>query len=81
MSDQFYIQDKRSYVGNSMLWWKHDGYGYVCDIREAKVWTAAEVDELLMNSPEKYVAWPKNYIDGKIRHHIDMQSVYRKNAD
>lgn len=75
MSELFYVQDKRQIVGNSMSWWKKDGYGYGCDIRQAEVFTKERVDKLIKDAGYKYRAWPKEYIDSRISHHIDMQSV------
>lgn len=72
----FYVQDTRDYVSNSMLWWKNDNCGYVCDIQKAKVFTQKEIDE--MQSCKKggnKRAWPKEYIDERISHHIDMQDT------
>ena len=70
---EFYIQDTRSYVGNSMLWWKHDDCGYVCDIQEAKVFTAEASKKICDRPHTNKRRWPKPYIDMRIQHHIDMQ--------
>lgn len=32
---EFYIQDTRTVVGNSVLWWRPKGDGYTCDLRQA----------------------------------------------
>ena len=75
---EYYIQQKsRGYVGNSMLWWRHNNCGYVCDIREAKVWTEEEAKHHVEMAAGDLVAWPKPYIDERIKHHIDMQTVER----
>ena len=74
MAKRFYVQDKRSYVGNCITWWKEDNCGYVCDIRKARVFTQDEIDK--MYSTKKggnKRAWPKEYIDQRVSHHIDMQ--------
>ena len=72
MNDEFYIQDTRNYVGNSMLWWKHDNCGYVCDIRDAKIFTKEEAEKICKRSALKRI-WLKEYIDARISHHIDIQ--------
>ena len=35
MSDEYLIQDSRSYVGNCVLWWREHGRGYTTDIDDA----------------------------------------------
>lgn len=65
------MQDKRQYVGNSMYWWEKDVSGYTCDIRKASVFT---LEEAKKNSHrETDILWPKEYIDERISHHIDVQ--------
>ncbi len=79
----YYLQDTRSYVGNSMVWWKHDNCGYVCDIREAKVFTEAEIQVRRLSVSAKddnKRAWQKDYIDKRISHHIDMQDCHYDEA-
>lgn len=70
MPKKYYIQDKRQYVGNSMLWWAIGG-GYTCDIRKADAFTIKEADKRTSRGTD--VLWPKEYIDSRISHHIDMQ--------
>lgn len=73
MNNEFYIQDKRQIVGNSMTWWRKEGRGYGCDIREAEVFSEMRALKLIQDAGYKYRAWPKEYIDARISHHIDMQ--------
>ncbi|KKK75497.1 hypothetical protein LCGC14_2873090 [marine sediment metagenome] len=56
-----------------MLWWKHDDRGYVCEIREAKVFTRVEIDKMQSIKEGSKKAWPKAYIDRRVSHHIDSQ--------
>lgn len=80
MEELFYIQDKaRGYVGNCMVWWKHNNQGYVCDIREAKVWTKEEAETRLQDQDDLRM-WPKKYIDERVKHHIDMQDCDHKHS-
>lgn len=37
--DLYLIQDSRSYVGNSILWWRPDGQGYTIDFDDAGRYT------------------------------------------
>ncbi len=76
----YYVQDQRSYVGNSMLWWKHDDRGYVCDIRDAKVFTQDEIDKMHSIKHGSKKAWPVEYIEARVSHHIDMQDCNHEQA-
>lgn len=74
MSDQFYLQDKRQYVGNDILWWAKDGRGYTTDLSMAHVYTK---DEAIRQNQSRLtdVPWPKAYVDAKTRPAVDMQYV------
>ena len=73
----YYVQDTRNCVGNSMLWWGKNYCGYVCDIRDAHVWTESELKRLHRSTD---VPWPKAYIDSKVSFHIDCQSCKKGEA-
>ena len=79
----YYLQNKeRGTVGNSALWWKEGDNGYVCDIKDAKTFTAAEAQEVIDNScKNKFTAWSIEYIEKKIQHHIDVQSLDYKDKN
>jgi hypothetical protein len=79
MSDLFYLQDSRSYVGNDVLWWAKEGKGYTTDLRLAHVYTK---DEAVARHKwrETDIPWPKEYIDGKTRPAVDMQYIKRDEA-
>lgn len=79
MTDQFYLQDSRSYVGNDMLFWAKDGNGYTTDMRNAEVYTKAEAIAQ-HQTRETDIPWPKEYIDSKTRPAVDMQYVKRAEA-
>lgn len=73
----YYIHDRsRGYVGNSMVWWRKGHHGYTCDIREAHVFEEGELAEYL--TAGDLTAYPTEYIDPLVKHHIDMQYVDRK---
>ena len=74
MEQKYYVQDARSFVGNSMLWWKHNDCGYTPDLREAKVFSLLEVSRMHSIQDGTKKAWPKEYIDARQEAHIDMQS-------
>lgn len=79
MKDQYYLQDSRNYVGNDILWWGKDRKGYVCDIFKAHVFTK---EEAIKQNAERYtdIPWPKEYIDARLKHVVDMQCVTRMEA-
>jgi hypothetical protein len=76
MSDVFYLQDSRSYIGNNMLFWAVDGAGYTTDMRKAHVFTKAEA-VAQHQVRETDIPWPKEYIDARTRPAVDMQHVQR----
>jgi len=74
MSELFYLQDKRQYVGNDILWWAKDGKGYTTDISKAHIFTKEEAVEYHQHR-ETDVPWPKDYIDQRVRPAVDVQYV------
>ena len=40
--DMYYLLDCRSSVGNCALWWRPEGKGYTCELREAGLYTKKE---------------------------------------
>jgi hypothetical protein len=79
MSDEFYLQDSRSYVGNDMLFWAKGGNGYTTDISKAEVYTKTRA-VAQHQSRISDIPWPKAYIDAKTRPAVDMQYVSKKEA-
>ena len=79
MSNLFYVQDSRSYVGNDMLFWGLNGNGYTTDLRKAQLYTQEQA-QAMHNSRETDIPWPKEYIDAKTRPAVDMQYVKRTEA-
>ncbi len=71
--DEWYLQDKRQYVGNDILWWK-DGGGYTTSVEEAEIFTKEKAFKH-HTGRETDVPWPKRYIDQRTRPVIDMQYV------
>jgi hypothetical protein len=62
MENKYYIQDKRSIIGNAMTWWVKGGCGYSSDIGNAERMNETEAIKLIESS-DKYRAWPCDYID------------------
>ncbi len=75
--DLYYLQDQRSMVGNSMMWWRKDHAGYCCDVREAHVFTKKEA-YAFHRARKTDIPWPKYYIDQRVSHHVDHQRVDRE---
>ncbi len=72
MGKLFYIQDARQYVGNSVLWWRHEGQGYTTDMDQAGLFTEERVRAL----PRKTdVPWPKEVVNAIVSRHVDMQKL------
>jgi len=69
----FYLQDKRGYVGNDMLFWANGG-GYTTDVSKAEVFTQERAFNQHRSRPTD-VPWPKDYIDSKTRPAVDHQYV------
>ena len=79
MTELYYLQDKRSYVGNDLLFWAKDSKGYTTDVRRAEVFTREEA--LRQNRDrDTDVPWPKDYIDAKTRPAVDVQLVELEEA-
>ncbi len=74
MSDKFYIQDSRQYVGNDILFWAKNGCGYTTDLSKAGVYSKIEAIEMNQRR-ETDKPWPKEYLDKKTRPAVDMQYV------
>ncbi len=76
MTELYYLQDSRTYVGNDVLWWAKDGKGYTTDLSKAHVYTKDEAVSQ-HDSRETDIPWPKDYIDAKTRPAVDMQYIDR----
>ena len=75
----FYLQDKRSYVGNDVLWWAKNGNGYTTDLRKAHVYTEDEANAQ-HKMRETDIPWEKEFIDSISRPVVDMQLLKRAGA-
>jgi len=72
----YYVQDTRTYVGNSVMWWCPDGKGYTTHIDLAGKYKA---DERSWRDTDKL--WAVEEIDNVWSHHVDMQKLdYVENA-
>jgi hypothetical protein len=76
VSELFYLQDSRTFVGNDVMWWALGGNGYTTDLRQAQTYTREEA-QAMHNARESDIPWPKEYIDGKTRPAVDFQYLSR----
>jgi hypothetical protein len=71
----YYIQDARSYSGNSVLWWQKEGKGYTTNLADAmKVeadWRGRATDAL----------WACDLVDAYATRQLDMQNLPRINKE
>lgn len=74
MSNIYYLQDNRGYVGNDILWWAKEGKGYTTDLSKAETYTKEQAMSQ-HQSRGTDIPWPKDYIDAKSRPAVDMQYV------
>lgn len=75
MSEElYYIQDKRSFTGNSVMWWGIDGQGYTSDLSKAWRVTGDHARSIMRSRPTD-IAWPCALIDAGAQLHFDMQKL------
>lgn len=83
ISDEFYLQDSRDYVGNDVLWRVSEGFAVSNDISRARVFSRDAVrriafgksDRRILNERISDILWPKAYIDAKTRPAVDRHHV------
>jgi hypothetical protein len=75
----FYLQDKRSFVGNDVVFWAEGKSGYTTDVSKAHVFTKDEAFAQ-HRSRNTDIPWPKEYIDARTRPAVDFQYVNIKEA-
>ena len=66
----YYVQDTRQFVGNSMLWWRHNGEGYTTDLSQAGQY------ESKPSNRATDVLWPVDYIESIATLHVDHQRAH-----
>lgn len=71
----FYVQDKRNYVGNSVVWWGKDENGYVIDPNKAMKVTKEYILSKKWRNTD--VIWEATEVENNISWHVDAQ--YLKN--
>lgn len=72
--EEYYIQDARSFTGNSVMWWCPEGQGYTSDL--SKAWRVSKEFALKqMRSRATDRAWLCADIDAGAQSHFDMQNL------
>lgn len=79
VSELYYLQDNRQYVGNDILWWAINGEGYTTDINRAQTYMKEQALSQ-HQCRETDIPWPKTYVDKHTRPAVDMQYVDIKTA-
>jgi hypothetical protein len=75
--DKIYVvQDKRSYVGNAVLWWGIDGRGYVCDINKAHKYTYDELQKFKPRDTD--VIWNVEHVMTATKLIVDAQNLNKE---
>jgi len=77
-NELFYVQDSRSYVGNSVLWWGLNNKGYTTELNKAQKYTKEEVIKQFSSSRDSDVIWVASHVESLIRTHVDMQYLESK---
>ena len=70
-TDEYFIQDSRSFVGNDVLWWRPNGNGYTTVLEEAGIYSHEEA----AGKRPSDIAWPIQTIRPLVRSTIDMQDL------
>ena len=72
----YYVQNRRNYVGNAVLWWAKNGLGYVTDLSKAHKYTWDEIQ--LFNPRESDIIWESSHVENAIRQYVDSQYLSRE---
>lgn len=62
----YYIQERRTIVGNCMLWWCPNGQGYTTELNKAGQYYGFQV----MDKRDTDIPWPVEYIESKAVRHV-----------
>lgn len=77
MSRQYYIQDTRDFIGNSIIWWR-DGGGYTDRIDDAEIFSESDALEITKGR-NPHEPWLKSYIDSRTFKAVNAQDIKSKN--
>ena len=75
--DRIYVvQDRRSYVGNAVVWWGINGKGYVCDINKAHKYTYDELQKFQPRDTD--IIWDYEHVMTASKLIIDAQNLQKE---
>lgn len=61
---KYYIQNTHSgYLGNSIFFWAINGQGYTAKLNMAEQVDEGRAKQIVHSNPEKFKAWPVDYIN------------------
>lgn len=69
----YYVQDRRSYVGNAVLWWAKNANGYVTDLKKAHKYTWDEIQ--VFKPRDTDIIWESEHVENAIREYVDAQGL------
>lgn len=76
----YYLQDSRTFIGNSPLWWCKNGAGYTCDIDNAELFN--EIDAMKhFEQRNTDIPWKKEDVEAAIKRIVDSQYLKKNNED
>jgi len=71
--EMYYVQDSRSYCGNSVFWWGLESRGYTTDLMKAQKYTKDEIIKQFSNGRDTDIIWPASHVEKLIKTHVDAQ--------
>ena len=75
--EMYYVQDSRSYCGNSVFWWSKESRGYTTDLNMAHKYTKDEIVKRFSNGRETDIIWKASHVEQHIKTHVDAQYLER----
>lgn len=69
----YYVQDRRQYVGNAVLWWGRNGNGYVCELSRAHKYSYEELQKF--NPRPTDIIWESEHVESATKTIVDMQGL------
>ena len=74
MSQTFFIQDTRQYVGNCVYWWRKEAKGYTCHLDDAME-VGEEDARKIERSRGTDKAWPADQVRAAATMQVDVQRL------
>lgn len=68
----YYVQDRRTCVGNCASWWAPNGAGYVCRLDEAGKYPGARTAGMR----DTDISWPCAYVEARVVRHVRADQLH-----